>query len=208
MARRPAPEAHALSITVPRGHDGFWHAIRDLDKTGPWSVGDVDGRSNVHKATVRDFVRRLVKAGIAKGAGTAPGSGTPTTLYRLVKSPVETPRLRRDGSVAPPTGQQQMWVAMRSLQQFDISELAYAASTNETAVDLVAAGSYVTRLHAAGYLVVVSAGSGKKGRAVWRLKASMNTGPKAPQVMRTHFIFDPNRGAVVGSPVTAEEARS
>jgi hypothetical protein len=107
--------------------------------------------------------------------------------------------------MVPPSGQQQMWVAMRSLQQFDAGELAYAASTDETRVDPVAARFYITRLHAAGYLTIVSPGKVTGGRAVWRFKPSMHTGPRAPQVMRTHFVFDPNRGAVVGGRVVAEE---
>ncbi|MDQ2084808.1 hypothetical protein RA307_31905 [Xanthobacteraceae bacterium Astr-EGSB] len=208
MGRRPAPEAHALAIRVPRGQDGFWQVIRELDKKGPWSVGQVDGRSNVEIATVRDFVRRLVKAGIAVVAGQTSILKPSATLYRLVKRPTETPRLRRDGSAVGPTGQQQMWVAMRRLQQFDAAELALAATTDETRVDPTAARFYIVRLHAAGYLAMVAPGKTTGGRAIWRLKPAMDTGPKAPQVMRTQFIFDPNRGAVMGGPVMAQEARS
>lgn len=203
MARRPAPEWHALTISVPRGQDGFWQIIRELDKSGPWSIAAVDDCSNTHRASVQDFVARLVKAGIV-GIDTD-AAGKKPTLYRLIKKPNETPRLRRDGSSVPPSGQQQMWVAMRSLQQFDGDELAYAASTPETKVDPVAARSYITRLHAAGYLAVVSPGKVTGGRAVWRFKPSMYTGPKAPQIMRTHFVFDPNRGAVVGDGTEVEE---
>lgn len=208
MPRHSAPDAHRLSVAVPRGQDGFWQVIRQLDKAGPWSVIDVDAESNTHKASVRDFVRRLVKAGIARVAGTAPGNGTPMTLYRLLKNPADTPRLRRDGSMARPSGQQQMWRAMRSLRQFDAAELAFAASTDDAAIDLVAARSYINRLSAAGYLAMVSPGKTTGGMAVWRLKPSMHTGPKAPQVMRTHFIFDPNRGEIVGASTAEREARA
>jgi hypothetical protein len=205
MGRRvtPAATAHAVPVAIPRGHDWYWSVIRDLNKAGPWTAGEVVARSNAHRASIHDFVGRLVAAGIAEEV--ASPDGRPPRFFRLVASPAATPRLRRDGTAAPPSAQAQMWVAIRQLGQFTYSELLLAASTDELAVTAVAARSYIARLVAAGYLTAAVPGGPKKP-AVWRLKPSMNTGPKAPQVLRTHFVFDPNRGAVIGGPVTAEEA--
>jgi hypothetical protein len=191
----------ALPLRIPVGWDAMWSGIRMFDSDGPWTVSAVASWSGAHIASVRDFVRRLVAGGIA--------SALDGGMYRLKESPKETPRLRRDGSKAPPCKQQQMWVAMRALARFSTAELAMAASTDDAKVDEVAAQSYIVRLHAAGYLAVVTPAKRRiGGRAIWRLKPSMNTGPRAPQVMRTRFVWDPNREAVMGGPAAAEEVSS
>ncbi|MDC7984786.1 hypothetical protein PQJ75_13705 [Rhodoplanes sp. TEM] len=184
---------------IPRGHDHYWAVIRTLDKAGPWTAGEVVGESNAHRASVHDFVGRLVKAGIARHAG-----GERAPRYRLAQSPAATPRLRRNGTAAPPSAQAQLWCAIRQLGQFTYAELILAASTDELAIEEITARSYLKRLSAAGYITAVVPGAPGKP-AVWKLKPSMNTGPKAPQILRAHVVFDPNRGAVVGGPVQAEE---
>jgi hypothetical protein len=188
-----------LKARIPIGWDAMWIAIRELDKHGPWTVRMVAERCGGDTSSVRDFVRRLVAARIAEQRGSE---------YGLRERPVETPRLRRDGTAVPPCKQQQMWTAMRSLAQFGAAELAMAASTDEAKVEEVAALNYLVRLSAAGYLLVVSPAKKTGGRAIYRLKPAMNTGPNAPQVMRTRFVWDPNERRVMGGPSKAEEVAS
>ncbi|MBK5960810.1 hypothetical protein CCR97_21760 [Rhodoplanes elegans] len=200
---KASPKAHTVPVVIPRGHDHFWAVIRELDKRGSWTVSDIDGASNAIKSNIHDFVRRLVAGGIARVDIRRP-SGAAT--YRLITSPTVTPRLRRDGTQAPPSAQQQLWNAMRQLGQFTWPELAMAASTDELIIGALTGRSYVARLVAAGYLVaVVPGGPGKL--AVWKLKPGMNTGPKAPRILRAHVVFDPNRNAVMGA-AAAEEVSS
>ncbi|MBK5957427.1 hypothetical protein CCR97_04280 [Rhodoplanes elegans] len=194
----PAPTAFKAPIVIPRGHDHYWSVIRELDKAGEWTSGEVVALSNAHRASVHDFVGRLVRGGIARQVG-----GGRVPHYRLVKSPAATPRLRRDGTQAPPSAQQQLWTAIRHLGHFAYAELILAASTDELAVEEITTRTYIKRLVAAGYLMAVVPGGPKKP-AVWKLRPGMNTGPKAPQVLRAHVVFDPNRGAVMGEAAAEE----
>jgi hypothetical protein len=60
---------------------------------------------------------------------------------------------------------------------------------------------YATALRDAGYLIA----SGPKHRLSFQLKPSMNTGPKAPRLLRTRMVFDPNRGVVAGEIVAEQQ---
>lgn len=205
MARHPTPEFAALNVKVARGHAGYWSVIRTLDDKGPWSVADVAERSKAARQPITDYVRRLVLAGFVEKVGEYPGPVLPLPTYRLARRPLAAPRLRRDGSECPPTRQSQMWNAIRTLGVFTFRELAHAASTDALSIAPSAAQDYVNRLGRAGYLAPVQ--KSKPGTpTAWRLKPSMNTGPLPPLVMRTKFLWDQNRGEVVGVPEQATEA--
>lgn len=211
MGRHAADIMVRLTARVPRGHQGFWEIIRKLHRDkGAWTVQEVDGRSNVNRGTVDDFIQRLLKGGyIVKD-----GANAKTTFYRLVKDQPDAPRLKRDGTPAiePGLGQEQMWRSIKMLARFDAREISVHASTENVPVPLVAAKSYISRLHRAGYLV--EAAPAKPGHkpgtgtlATYRLLPSMNTGPLAPQIQRTDFVWDPNRKEVMGpegKPVRSE----
>lgn len=201
---------HALRVEIPRGYLDYWRIIREMDAAGPWTIAMIVGRTRSHYMTVSRYVRRLQKAGIADIVGERAGvQPNKPKLYRLASIPVEAPRLRDDGSACLPTEHEQMWRAVRTLQQFDVPELAFTASTDVVCVSKSAAKSFIARLSAAGYLTCVQAGNGGTAarRAVWRLKPAMNTGPLPPIFMRTKFVWDANRQEIVGSSVLAEEAR-
>ena len=200
MGRHAADVMVQLTARVPRGQQGFWEIIRDLHRTKKrWSFQDLDGRSNVDKGTVHDFLNRLLKAGYVVEDEV---SGK-TTFYRLVKNQPDAPRLTRDGARAkePGLGQDHMWRVMKMLPRFNARELAAHAATAEVPVTLETAKSYVKHLHHAGYLSVVAPMTGRgatRTLAVYRLLPNMNTGPLAPQVQTTDFVWDPNRRTVMG----------
>lgn len=202
--------APRLAVPVSTGQEAIWQIIRDLDKKGPWSISDIDGQTNkANFDTIVDYVHRLRAGLFIDVVATRPmkGDSTPANLYRVKIKTSETPRLRRDGSKAPPSGQLQMWRAMRQLRQFTYRDLARVASTDELTISEVTAKSYLSRLSDVGFLQLLAPaklGRANSGPAVWRLKPSMNTGPLAPQVLRTRFIFDPNRKVVVGDASLAE----
>lgn len=197
---------------VLRGIEHFWKVIRELDAKGPWTVHDIDLRSHTHPATIRDYVRRLVAAGIAIDTGemreTAPNT-TPTKLYRLGdQKPMRAPRLRRDGTSADQgRGQQQLWNVMRGplgRDGFTFVDLSLWGSTEEIRVTRETARKYVQHLAGAGYLLQVRAG--KPGKpAVWRLKPAMNTGPRPPLILTARIVYDQNKGTA--APFEAEEAK-
>lgn len=210
-SQRPSTvKLHELRVDIPRGFADYWQIIRELDAAGPWTIGQIAGHTRSHHEVIGRYVQRLAKADFASVVGFVGGT-TPNAahLYRLNRTPAEAPRVREDGTECPPTGQEQMWRAMRSLQQFDARELAFSASTDVVAVSIGAAKSYCARLTAAGYLAVVQPAKGGKASrlAIWRLRPAMNTGPLPPIVMRTRFVWDQNRGAIAGAATaTAEES--
>lgn len=206
MTQRPIDVAVQLQARVPRGHAGFWEIIRELKR---FTIRDVDRRSNVHLATVRDFVRRLERGGYLRRDAEQTAEGI---VYELIRDQPEVPALRRDGTPARQKGlgQEQMWRAMKMLRDFDARDLAFAASTDDEQIRIATAQSYIKHLHRVGYLAVVQpAKTGTAGRpgsgslARYKLLPSKRTGPLAPMIQRTHFVFDPNLNRVVGEGVPA-----
>ncbi len=179
-------------MSVPRGQSGFWRIIRELDAVGPWSIRDVDGRSNVDIGTVRDYVRRLVAGDFAEACGKRQNEvswAMPSTLYRLTQSPLEAPRLRRDGSPCPEPQAARLWRTLKMAKVVTASELAALAETDRPVKPHVAR-RYLRELVAAGIVAKVS--SGAPGREA-RYRLAANLGAKAPQVLRGHSVFDPNQ---------------
>ncbi|MEJ0012822.1 MAG: hypothetical protein WDM94_09390 [Bauldia sp.] len=198
---------------ILRGVDFLWCQIRAAGKNGrEFTAAEIDLAGNdPHRRSVTAFLGRLVKAGIVAATGwkepSSPrlrrGMSVPRT-YKLVKRPIETPRLNRDGT-ASPNGRdrlQAMWNAMRALSTFDARELAVAATTEEVRVTAGYASQYASALLAAGYLLPVDPAA--KWRRTYRLKPSGNTGPRAPRMLVARVIYDPNRKKVAG-PVVADE---
>lgn len=199
MGGRPIHDMARLTVRVPRGHQGFWDIIRHLKK---FQINDIDLRSNVRKETIRDFVQRLVKAGYVEETG---WDEKGTITYRLIRDQAEAPKLRRDGSEASDTGlgQDHMWRAMKMLGSFTARDVSLHASTDKVQVRLNSATSYIKHLHRAGYLVQLEKGKpgykpGTGSPAVYRLVPHMITGPLAPAVTRTDWVWDRNLRKVMG----------
>lgn len=190
---------------VLRGIDHYWRVIRDLDGRGPWTVVDIRSRTGggVDLATIRDFVRRLVAAEIA----TVDEHGPNGVLYRLRRSPLATPRLRRDGTPAiQGRGQTAMWNVMRGpigRAGFTANDLVLYGQTETVRIATATALSYIKHLAQAGYLVCLRKGKpGQQG--TYRLKPGMHTGPLPPLILRSQLVYDQNRGEAVG-PFEARE---
>ncbi|ADZ72427.1 hypothetical protein [Polymorphum gilvum] len=195
---------------VLRGYEHVWSVILDLTRTGaPFTKHDIDqGCCDPGDNVVTDYLRRLRLAGVIEEIG-AEGADRryQRRVYRLCRRQAEAPRLRRDGSEAPVPIQQLLWNTMRHLLRdgWTAKELADFSSTDEVRVSVVTAHSYAKHLAAAGYLHCVVPGR-PRHLAKWRLKPSMNTGPKPPRLLRTHTVYDPNTNDVYGTPVTEEVA--
>lgn len=191
-----------------RGRDHMWSVIRAVGVGGTFTVGDIDGASNEkHRPSVRDFIKRLVRAGYAEEAGTRPRSGTPAKVYRLLKAPGTLPPINRDGSIGTQgRANRAMWNVMRGpllRDGFTAEDLALYASTDDVPVSRLTALTYCRHIDRAGYLAIVDAGGPNRPR-VWRLKPSMNTGPKPPMILRARLVYDDNRGAIMGETVAEE----
>lgn len=199
MARRSNIDMVQANIAVPRGHDAFWKIMRDLDKRGPWDLKAIDDQCNVDVTTIRDFVRRLVRAGIATEAGERAQAGTGSMgakLFRLLRTPHDTPRLDRNGKDLGETQQATLWRGMKMLKEFDAGELARETSLPDRPILTFRADRYIRSLARVGVLVKI-AGS----RNPVRYRLVNNLGAKAPTVSKAEVVFDPNARAIVGVPV-------
>ena len=201
--------SRVLAFDVPpgkpvlRGNDHYWRVILEVGAGGAsWSVTDVLSRSRgADRSSINDFVRRLCRAGFVVEAADR------QRHYRLIRSQLTTPSLRRDGTPGlQGRGQTAMWNVLRGpLGRSGISapEVALYASTETVRVAPASAASYLKHLAQAGYLLCLR--EGKPGKpASYRLKPAMQTGPLPPLVLRTQIVFDQNRGEAVG-PVEARE---
>lgn len=196
-----------IDVALPRGPEHYWRMMGELTRSaGGFTVTDIWQLTNSRsRKTVKGYIHhcRDIEAIEVVGEG-ANGA----VSYRVVNPNAAAPVQRRDdfqdrrGRI-----QEQIWIAMRSLPQFTIRELAVEASTDDVTVCERAAKDYVQALREAGYLTTVRAGERLKTPGIFRLRPDMGRGPKAPAILRTRFVFDRNTGKPVGPALgTAEDA--
>lgn len=183
-------------VAVPRGEEGFWQIIGDLDRQGAWTIRTIIEGTNASPQAVANFVSKLRLGGYAEVIGELPNEHNgrklwPSYTYRLTKRPLRVPRLKADGSPLPETGTEQLWRAMKMSKAFSPEDLAEACP----AVGLGTVRSYVAALVAAG--IVSKAGTG-------RYRLARNLGARAPKILSTKLVFDPNAKAIVGTSVARE----
>lgn len=192
--RRPLIDVVTISLTVPRGEDGFWDIIRELDKAGGWTIGQVADRTNVAIQLVRRYVLKLRRGGyleIIDVRACRAGPALPrANVYRLVRHPVQAPRLASDGSPLPETANDSLWRAMKMLRSFTVDDLAEACRP----VSRSYAKQYCNALANAGIAI-------KRGDAY---SLTRNLGGRAPRILATRMVYDPNAKVVVGSSVARE----
>lgn len=196
-----------VDITLPRGPEHYWRMMGDLTrKAGGFTISDIWGLTNGRsRKTLKTYFSACLKSAAIEAVAT---SANGAVTYRVVNLNAPAPVVRR----ATFTGergriQQQIWTTLRGLPQFTIRELAIEASTDEVAVKERAAKDYVKALLDAGYLAAIVPSQALTVRGVFRLKPTMNTGPKAPALFKACFLFDRNTKAPVGLAVgTAEDA--
>ncbi len=84
---------------------------------------------------------------------------------------------------------------------FQLNDIAVHASTDTLTVTQNSARQYIFRLTQAGYLAKVQKGS-VTTPAVWRL--IRNTGPQAPKIIQSAYVYDPNSRSVAAVVKTTE----
>lgn len=196
MSRLPDHVVAEVRVRIPTGFEGCWKIIRELRTFRP---ADVLKRVSIDLSQIADYCRRLEKAGFV--------GRDETGVYALLIDQPDAPRLRRDGTPAVETGggQDRMWRVMKMAADFDARDLAAAATTEDGSVSVGTAKAYIKKLHGAGYLMISepwrTSGSRKAAarRQRYRLKPSMNTGPLAPRIQTTDYVYDPNTGKVYGA---------
>lgn len=193
------PRPRAGHGPVKHGTAHAWAVVRAF--AGEFTVRDVHARcEGVKVDCVRAAVARMVRSGhVALVREEAAGRRRfPTKVFRCARPEVRS--LAVGGHGLQGKRQLYLWRAMRTLKSgWGVVELAAAASTEEVPITPQLARGYVWRLTRAGIVTVLqrkrSAGPGLGTLpAVYRLKPSANTGPKAPEVYREagRGVFDPN----------------
>jgi len=197
MPRIPLLDYLVLQAERPRGTDGLWAVILRLDAQGPWSASDVDGQTNLNRGCAHQMVRRLERGGYALRVGERTARGRRpqmAPLFRLTARPAEAPRLAADGTLRPEPVMEVLWRVMKMAKAFTASELAELASTEERPVNLNTARSYCDRLTGAG----VVARTTVRGAGEPRYRMVRNLGARAPKILATKVVYDPNAGEVLG----------
>lgn len=195
MSRRPLVDTVQMMLQVPRGIDGIWAAVRQLDQSGAWTIARAAKHAGVHERILNEFARGLEAGGLAKRVGEEPAKrgGFSATLYRLTRQPQVTPRLARDGQPLPEAPTDVLWRSMKIAKVFTAVELAELAS-----VKLSTTRAYLRALAQAG----VVAGAGNGGPEHFRLV--LNLGARPPKILQAQVVFDPNAKAVVGQSMARE----
>lgn len=191
-----------------RGIEHYWSLIMDRavdDLTS--SVSDILAGSKADRSDIRDFFKRLTKAGILEPAGVRSNG---EAHFRPTLRQTNAPRVRRDGTVVPGISKQKaIWNAMRGptcALGFTYLDIVAFAATDDTPLNSGSVTTYINMLYRAGYLIQLDKGAA--GRlATWRLDPTMNTGPLPPMVLGTKVVFDQNRHEIVGDEVEAEEVK-
>lgn len=189
MSRRPVHLVVAEANGKPYGRRAVWLAIRELRE---FTAAHLHAHAGVvSRALVAGYLLSLCKAGYLEKVRRAGNRH----IFRLVRDTgVDAPRLRRNGTEVPATGQQNMWVAMRIVGGFTPREIMEAASTKASPISLTSAELYLRSLHAVGYLCAAT-GDEEAYRLV------RDTGGLAPMIQRTRCVFDPNLNRIVGHEV-------
>jgi predicted transcriptional regulator of viral defense system len=180
-------------IVVQRGDD-YWAEM--LKKADGFTVAEVARASGAEKAAVRNFANRLVKGGLATKTGVR-GCLDVYTLLHL--SPVK-PRLDADGKLIQETVYETVWRSMRMAKDFSITSLmdylgARVGGASESTVRY-----YIRDLLAVG----IVAPTDRKART---FRLVRNLGTRAPRILSTNIVFDPNSGTAVGE-ATVHEVQS
>ena len=187
------PPALTLATPAPTDREKMWAAMRQEKVFTQALIARLAGCG---KSKVQDYMQALVAAGIVRAQGTKRQVFV-KTWYELVRDTgVDAPRVRKDGTLLPPSGRTRMWNAMRALKMFTDAELAQAAGLPDAPIAVSEAAYYCRWLKQGGYL-----GGGFResswDSACWVFVPAKFTGAKAPQVLRIKALFDPNLGEVV-----------
>lgn len=175
------------SAPAPTDRERIWAAIREMREFTSLDLARKTGLDS-RRDLIRDYLAGLERAGFIR-VSVERRRGSLNRYALANDAGVNAPRVNKAGGILPPSGRNRMWKTMRILGTFTARELASAASLADAPVAVSEAEYYCAWLCRGGYL----RGDGKR----WVFIPAMNTGPKAPQILRVRKLYDPNRDTVV-----------
>jgi predicted transcriptional regulator len=152
-------------------------------------------RSNVDDETLKTYLQCLTAGGFIERVS---GKKYDICQYRLLKdSGTEAPRLTRKGEpVKQGLGVEAVWRTLRIMGELDVSILHQHVSVAGVDITVTTVKRYICALRKAGYLETTVKSTPHRMER-FRLKASMNTGPRPPQVQNVKTVYDPNLNKVM-----------
>ena len=202
MGRISTDLFYKMTVKIPRGQQAYWDIIRTVGVRGQsFTLPQVCEMVEDHSASVRDYVRRLVKAKYIKKTITA----KQPDQFVILRAVINAPSIRRDGTECAPTINSLMWRTMQLRSIFDADFLVAAAKEQKIELAVNTANKYLLALWHAGYLMVAKKHSVGK-RACYQFKYGMKTGELAPQIMRKKIVWDRNLCQIMGDDEFQEVA--
>ena len=192
-----------------------WAAIRK--HRDEFTIQQVADLGQMKYDSARDFITGLKNAEIIAEVRREklPNMSKKIDLiyFRLVEDyGYNAPSVDRKGNILgkKTTVNKAMWNTLRITKQpVNAHELAALSSTDDQAVSIETADSYLRFLHHAGYLKIARAAHHAVRKAKYQLLPHMNTGPNPPMIQRAKQVFDPNTNQLMYSerPELEEEIK-
>lgn len=192
-----------------------WAAIRK--NRDEFTIQQVADLGQMKYDSARDFITGLKNAEIIAEVRREklPNMSKKIDLiyFRLVEDyGYNAPSVDRKGNILgkKTTVNKAMWNTLRITKQpVNAHELAALSSTDDQAVSIETADSYLRFLHHAGYLKIARAAHHAVRKAKYQLLPHMNTGPNPPMIQRAKQVFDPNTNQLMYSerPELEEEIK-
>lgn len=176
-----------MTNIVATTRDDLWKLIRHY---GRFTLSDLHRHSDMHKSSVKLYLRILQKGGFVTASN--PAAGKPI-IYNLIKDcGVCPPELTITGKPKKPSAQQRMWSAMKVMKQFDFRDLAMTAQ-----VTSYAAHGYCRHLCNAKYIRLIVQGQAPRTPNLYVFVKSRDTGPLAPRIRSDESVYDRNQCRIV-----------
>lgn len=188
------------TIALPQGEDAIWAALLELQRQQmSYTLQEIEKACKADEASIREYLRRLLKSGHVQVVGSRPArkpSKGKALLYAIMKTSIDAPRVRRDGSPVPEAAIDRMWRVMRMMKAFSAHDLSEAAK-----VSTATAERYLRHL-SEGDSPIVRHDAAPLARRTYMVTRQL--GPRAPKILRGHVVYDPNARVIVGAVQTEE----
>lgn len=190
--RRKPAQLEMIGGKSPRQR--IWEEIRQAPDD--FECYRVSKRANVDLDSFLSYIKCLTAAGYVELVKR--GSKRDQRTYRLIKnSGAEAPRVDKKGQpVKQGLGVECVWRTLRMMGELDVALLCQHVSLAGIDIQDTTVKRYICALRKAGYLQTTLPSTPHRMER-FRLKPSMNTGPRPPQVQSVKTVYDPNVNKVM-----------
>lgn len=190
--RRKPAQLEMIGGKSPRQR--IWEEIRQ--SPDDFECYRVSKRANVDLDSFLSYVKCLIAGGYVKQVEN--GRKRDQRTYQLIKnSGAEAPRVDKHGNpVKQGQGVECVWRTLRMMGELDVALLCQHVSLAGIDIKESTVKRYICALRKAGYLDTTLPSTPHRMER-FRLKLTMNTGPRPPQVQNVKTVYDPNLNKVM-----------